>query len=187
MSSDWMVWDVALPVAGSYLVEYRVASLNGGGALQLEKAGGSPLYGEPVPVPRTGGWQAWTTVSQVVNLPAGQQQITLSVPSGGWNINWLRISRAPGGRVSSAATAKVPAASPMPEVVIYPNPATDELMVKGLGREAAVDLYDLSGQLIKRYQTSRGVFRLDVRALKPGGYFLRVFGEETRTFKFIKE
>ena len=187
-AGDWMVWDVALPVAGNYLVEYRVASLNGGGALQLEKAGGSPLYGEPVPVPRTGGWQAWTTVSQVVNLPAGQQQIALSVPSGGWNINWLRISQAPGGRVSSAATNKAPStSSTLPEVVIYPNPATDELMVKGLGREAAVDLYDLSGQLIKRYQTSRSVFRLDVRALKPGGYFLRVFGEETRTFKFIKE
>ena len=187
-AGDWMVWDVALPTAGSYLVEYRVASLNGGGVLQLEKAGGSPLYGDPVSVPRTGGWQAWTTVSQVVNLPAGQQQIALSVPSGGWNINWLRISRTPAGRVSTAATAKTPMASPMPEsVVIYPNPVTDELMVKGLGREATVELYDLSGQLIKRYPTSQPLQRLDVRTLRPGGYFLRVFGETTRTFKFIKQ
>ena len=187
-AGDWMVWDVALPTAGSYLVEYRVASLNGGGVLQLEKAGGSPLYGEPVSVPRTGGWQVWTTVSQVVNLPAGQQQIALSVPSGGWNINWLRISRAPAGRVSTAATAKTPTASPAPEsIVIYPNPVTDELTVKGLGQEATVELYDLSGQLIKRYPTSQPLERLDVRTLRPGGYFLRVFGETTRTFKFIKQ
>ena len=187
-AGDWMVWDVNLPTTGSYQVEYRVASQNGGGALQLEQAGGSPVFGDPVSVPSTGDWQKWTTVSQAVTLPAGQQQLALSVPSGGWNLNWLRITRAPGARTSASALTKSSGTSvAQPLVVVYPNPATDELIITGLEQGSVVGLYDLSGQLIERHQTSQDVPRLDVRTLQPGGYFLRVFGEKNRTFKFIKE
>jgi hypothetical protein len=62
-------------------VQYRVASQNGGGVIQLEKAGGSPVYGS-VGVPSTGGWQNWTTVSHQVNLTAGQQQIAVKAVVG---------------------------------------------------------------------------------------------------------
>jgi len=91
-AGDWMVWDVNLPAAGTYTVSYRVASPNAGGRIQLEKAGGSPVYGT-VTVPTTGGWQAWQTVSNTVTLPAGQQQIAIAAPVGGYNLNWIQISR----------------------------------------------------------------------------------------------
>ena len=84
--------NVDLPVAGTYTVQYRVASLYGGGHLQLEKAGGATLYGD-LPVPGTGGWQNWTTLSHQVQLPAGQQQIAVKALNGGWNLNWIRILR----------------------------------------------------------------------------------------------
>ena len=91
-AGDWMVYDVNLPVTGTYTVSYRVASLNGGGVLQLEKAGGTPAYGQ-LAVPSTGGWQNWTTISHQVQLQAGQQQIAIKALAGGWNINWLQISQ----------------------------------------------------------------------------------------------
>ena len=69
-ANDWIVWNVNVPTAGTYTVSYRVASLNGGGVIQLEKAGGSPVYGS-VSVPKTGGWQTWTTVSHQVTLARG--------------------------------------------------------------------------------------------------------------------
>ena len=53
-ANDWIVWNVNVPTAGTYTASYRVASLNGGGVIQLEKAGGSPVYGS-VSVPKTGG------------------------------------------------------------------------------------------------------------------------------------
>lgn len=90
-TNDWIVWNVDIPVAGTYTVQYRVASLNGGGVIQLEKAGGSPVYGS-VSVPGTGGWQNWTTISHQVTLPAGQQQIAVKALAGGYNINWLKIT-----------------------------------------------------------------------------------------------
>jgi beta-glucanase (GH16 family) len=91
-ANDWIVWDVNVPTAGTYTVSYRVASLNGGGVIQLEKAGGSPVYGS-VSVPKTGGWQNWTTVSHQVTLQAGQQQIAVKALAGGFNINWLKLTR----------------------------------------------------------------------------------------------
>ena len=90
-TNDWIVWNVNVPTAGTYTVSYRVASLNGGGVIQLEKAGGSPVYGS-VSVPKTGGWQSWTTVSHQVTLPAGQQQIAVKALAGGFNINWLKLT-----------------------------------------------------------------------------------------------
>ncbi len=91
-TNDWIVWNVNIPTAGTYTVQYRVASLNGGGVIQLEKAGGSPVYGS-VSVPSTGGWQNWTTISHQVTLPAGQQQIAVKALAGGYNINWLKITQ----------------------------------------------------------------------------------------------
>jgi len=91
-TNDWIVWNVDIPATGTYTVQYRVASLNGGGVIQLEKAGGSPVYGS-IGVPGTGGWQNWTTISHQVTLQAGQQQIAVKALAGGFNINWLDIAQ----------------------------------------------------------------------------------------------
>lgn len=90
-AGDWMVWDVALPAAGSYRLEYRVAGPHGG-TIQLEKAGGSPVYAS-IGVPVTGGWQNWQTISHTVTLGAGPQQIAIFAPAGGYNIDWLQFTK----------------------------------------------------------------------------------------------
>ena len=91
-AGDWAVWNLNLPQGGTYTVEYRVASLNGGGSLQLEMAGGAPVYGA-LGVPSTGGWQNWTTVSHRVTLPAGQQQIAVKANGPGWNLRYVKITK----------------------------------------------------------------------------------------------
>ncbi|UXH80730.1 carbohydrate-binding protein [Roseateles amylovorans] len=91
-TGDWMTYDVNVPTAGTYVVKYRVASASGGGVVQLERGGGGATYGT-VNVGATGGWQNWTTVSHNVTLPAGQQTLAILAKSGGFNINWLDISR----------------------------------------------------------------------------------------------
>jgi endoglucanase len=92
---DWLSYQnspVTIPTTGTYRIEYRVASLNGGGGLRLEEAGGSPVYGQ-IAVPWTGGWQTWTTLSQTVTLTAGTHRFGINAISGGWNLNWFRIVR----------------------------------------------------------------------------------------------
>ncbi|URZ00689.1 carbohydrate-binding protein [Clostridium felsineum] len=103
-AGDWMsFYSVNLPVTGQYTVEYRVASLNGGGVISLEKSGGNPVYGT-VNVPSTGGWQNWQTISQTVTLNAGAQDIGIGVPKGGYNIEWIKFT--PVGDTPSPVTLR---------------------------------------------------------------------------------
>ena len=88
---DWVVWDINLPTTGSYKVEYRIAGVYGG-VIQLEQAGGNPVYGQ-IDVPATGAWQQWQTISHTVNITAGQQQIAVYIPASGFNINWIQFTQ----------------------------------------------------------------------------------------------
>ncbi|GGX42641.1 cellulase family glycosylhydrolase [Saccharospirillum salsuginis] len=92
-AGDWLAYhDVDLPTTGTYRVEFRVASAwSNPGVVQLERAGGLPVYGQ-VQVPATGGWQQWQTVSTTVDLSAGRQNLGIAAPQGGWNLNWIRFT-----------------------------------------------------------------------------------------------
>ena len=91
-TNDWMVYVVNVPVAGTYTVQYRVASPNAGGVIQFQKRRAGEVYGT-VNVPQTGGWQTWTTVSHQVTLPAGSQRLGIKAAVGGFNIDWFRITQ----------------------------------------------------------------------------------------------
>lgn len=91
-TADWMAYNgIAFPASGNYRIEYRVASPSGG-TLSLDLNAGGILLGQ-VQVPATGGWQNWTTVSHTVTVAAGTYNLGLYAQQGGWNINWIRITR----------------------------------------------------------------------------------------------
>lgn len=89
-TGDWMTYSINVSAAGSYKISYRVASAASGAQLQLEQAGGNPVYGSLM-IPYTGGWQTWTTISHDVTLAAGQQNIAISAKKGGFNLNWVKL------------------------------------------------------------------------------------------------
>ncbi|MBB5211290.1 carbohydrate-binding protein [Microbulbifer hydrolyticus] len=92
-TGDWMAYNsITIPQAGNFTVEYRVASLNGGGRLSLDLNGGTTILGE-LSLPATGGWQNWVTVRHSVYIPAGTYNFGVYAQAGGWNLNWIRISR----------------------------------------------------------------------------------------------
>lgn len=92
---DWMAYAgvVDLPTAGRYEIQYRVASPSGA-SLSADLDAGAIQLGV-VSIPATGGWQTWTTVSHVVNLPAGTINLGVFAQQSGWNINWINIKTIP--------------------------------------------------------------------------------------------
>ncbi len=91
-ASEWLSYNITVPTDGNYEFSYRVASPNGGGLIQLEKQGGTPIFGS-VTVPATGGWQNWTTVKHTVQLKAGAQSIALAFKAAGFNLNSFHIEK----------------------------------------------------------------------------------------------
>jgi chitinase len=87
-TGDWMDYSVNVQSAGSYTVEYRVASPNATGQIQL-RSGATTLT--TTTVPNTGGWQNWQTVTATVNLSAGQQTLRVYAGGGGFNVNWINF------------------------------------------------------------------------------------------------
>ncbi len=183
-TNDWMVWDINPPSSGAYTVEYRVASPNSSGMIQLEKAGGSPVYGTR-PVPNTGGWQNWTTISHSINLTAGQQQIAIKALTGGWNINWLKLTSSSGSRI---ALESQKSHINHPDLRIFPNPTSDYLEVQGAADMGRYTIYDLNGKTVSNghHSPQEDHKKIDVRQLKAGIYFIS-HSNSKKVLRFIKQ
>ena len=83
--------NITFPTTGTYLIEYRVASGAAGGTISCDLNAGTTQLGATT-IPGTGGWQNWTTVSNVVNVNAGTYNFGVYAQTAGYNINWIRIT-----------------------------------------------------------------------------------------------
>ena len=94
-SGEWLSFNnMNIATAGNYKIEARVASGGTGGVVSFDLNGGSVALGQLV-VPATGGWQTWQTISLDVNIPAGNHSFGVYATTGGWNLNWVKVT--PGG------------------------------------------------------------------------------------------
>lgn len=190
-TGDWMAYSsINFPTSGSYKVEYRVASLRGGGRLSLDLNAGSIVLGY-LDVPSTGGWQTWTTISHTVTVTAGTYALGIYAQASGWNLNWVRITKL----ASAAALAQTSVTEPVlagskvvtPQLLAYPNPVTSSLYIKGQYdvAGAVISIYDLNGKQVLNVKGNTN--QIDVATL-PTGTYLLVYtkGDKRITQKFVK-
>ena len=96
---DWMDYNVNVASAGVYTFQFRVANSYGNGIIYIKAEDGSVLGS--VSVPRTGGWQNWSTISTTATLSAGSQVLRIYTNPGTWNFNWFNVIQ--GGTLQSPA------------------------------------------------------------------------------------
>ncbi|MFN3405314.1 MAG: cellulase family glycosylhydrolase [Cytophagaceae bacterium] len=183
-AGDWLSYPaVNIPFTGKYRVYFRVASMNSNGVIALEKDAGATLLGT-FNVPATGGWQNWTTISKVVDLPQGNYSIGLGIPARGFNIHWIAIASE--GTITSASALSSTA------VDLYPNPATDNCYLDFNGSYDAVELkiFSLNGNIIfeeKISSLSDARIELPTGELQPGCYLVEVNTNQGKIVKrFLK-
>lgn len=190
-ATDWMAYyNITFPTSGTYKVEYRVASLSGGGSVSCDLNAGAIQLGG-VAIPSTGGWQNWTTVSHDVTITAGTYNFGVYAQAGGWNLNWIRITPV----TATAQAVRTDMVNDLIEnsmqsgktLTIYPNPVQQQLnLLSGESLSGGIiRIYDISG---KQVVTARpAASQINVSALSPGVYTL-VFtkGGKKITRQFIK-
>ncbi|MHA6484529.1 carbohydrate-binding protein [Paenibacillus sp. strain BS8-2] len=92
-ATDWIAFsNVNIPTSGTYLVEYREASPNNGGRISLDLNAGATVLGY-ADVPNTGSWSNYRTISHQVTIPAGTHQFGLYAVTGGFDINWWKVTK----------------------------------------------------------------------------------------------
>src|SRR5204862_2725848 len=137
-AGDWMAYNVTIPTTGTYRVIYRVASPNSNMTLRLEKDAGATQLGS-VTIPNTGGWQNWTNVYHNVTLPAGTYSIGIATSTGGFNLNYLKIT-SDLSATARTATHEVEMVQQVQEsaFTLSPNPVKDQLFVNGFEKVKSV-------------------------------------------------
>lgn len=86
---DWVEYLVDIETAGTYTVQYRLASNVGSNGFTVLLDGSEV---DSVTVDDTGGWQSWVTVTHTFDLPAGEHTLRLLAVGAEWNINWIDFS-----------------------------------------------------------------------------------------------
>lgn len=89
-SDEWLVYDVDVREGGPYDLFLRVAEAEGFGESQL----GIVIDDDPrqrLRFDATGGWDEWTEIQTVVELPRGLHTVRLGVFDGGWKLGQLRF------------------------------------------------------------------------------------------------
>jgi len=91
-NGNWAEYIIKIPSAGTYPVDFRVASATTGGTINMV-VGGSTVGS--VAVTGTGGSQNWTTVSTTATFSAaGSQTLRLNFVGGSgylYTINWFKV------------------------------------------------------------------------------------------------
>jgi Carbohydrate binding module (family 6)/Domain of unknown function (DUF362) len=90
-TGEWLKYSISVIQAGTYTLRLRAAG-TAAGTLRVwfdavNKTG-------TLPIPSTGGWQAWTSVDKIgIPLSAGPHVMEVELLSGGYNLNWYELSR----------------------------------------------------------------------------------------------
>jgi hypothetical protein len=73
----------------------------------------------------------------------------------------------------------VPIGTPVEGVVVYPNPAADRVWVRVPAGVAQLEVYAVTGKLLKQYEVAAGDFDLDLKGYSSGVYMIRFFDGTT--------
>ena len=194
-TNDWMDYSVNIPSAGTYTVNFRVATVNTGVQFQVRNAAGTALT--TVTVPNTGWWQTYQTVSAQITLPAGQQTlriITTDAKGTGWNFNWWQITN------STTSAMSIGKATDITSVLstaldIFPASVTERFALKvdnTLTGMMQVVVKDAAGTVKKTFSVAKSASGatqtyLSASGLSAGAYTLTVtMGSWSETTKLVK-
>lgn len=75
------------------------------------------------------------------------------------------------------------------KTMIYPNPAANELKLMNLKSNSTVEIYNLTGQLLRNYQFKEaGNSHINIAYLAAGNYYITISGNnKTESFKLVKQ
>ncbi|HET9058840.1 MAG TPA: carbohydrate-binding protein [Acidimicrobiales bacterium] len=101
---QWFHYTVDVATAGTYSLSLRLAAPSAvTDGLHIADSSGNNLSGD-INVPPTGAWQAWTTVTTSVALPAGTQTLTVAEDNPGWNIHYMSFTLTSSTAVNCSAS-----------------------------------------------------------------------------------
>jgi endoglucanase len=184
---DYLDYEINVETDGTYQVDYRTASLDATGAIELQlidNDGNASLLHAPTFAP-TGDWQTWTTTSENVQLTAGRYKMRIVITQSPFNMNWSQFT------LLSTSTEETDLVE---RLKVFPNPNTGLFSLEGSLMERQnleIQIHNLLGQSIWK-ESLRSITDLrktiDLRSFPNGSYLLsiRTADGEVYTQRIVK-
>jgi endoglucanase len=182
---DYMDYYIVVADSGSYIVNYRIASLdhNGGLQLQLVDSTGMATTLHTVVFSVTGGWQSWTTAAKSVVLPRGFHILRLLITRPSFNLNWFEINEP-----ASAIGLKNEEIS----LNIYPNPCEGRFSIEmdiAQRENVEIQIYNNLGMAIIREElkdcSGHFIINFDLSVYPSGIYYLQLIIDNNNIYRKI--
>ncbi len=187
-TGEFMKYTVDVGTTGYYSINFRIASNDGGG--QLNIFANDTNVTQTVSIPSTGGWQEWGDyeISEVV-LFKGEQTLTLNVLYAGFNLNYLEFTLdsvytdIPSGIQGKIQNQK--------SIRVYPNITDDKVFVE-LDSESGkmkYSIFNSYGQLVGQDIVNETVNCINISNYSSGIYYLIIHSntKDPQSFKLIKQ
>ncbi|MBN1117206.1 MAG: carbohydrate-binding protein [Bacteroidales bacterium] len=170
-AGDFLDYLVYVTETGTFKFDFRVASdYNNSRLLIQHNESGDLVTVDTITFNNTGGWQSWNTQSTVASLPKGRYTLRLKVLNGEYNLNWFEISK----------YSSIGSVWQLPDVKIYPNPASDYMQIElsELPKQVVkLNLYNIYGTLVMNLPLDSGFLSIDTQKLNKGIYTLLLYAE----------
>lgn len=125
--------------------------------------------------------QQWIAIGQVLAKNTGSSkeyyQFLHNSPQSG--INYYRIQqRDEDGQFSYSVIRKINISGSARSLMVYPNPASGNLIQVQLEQSGVIEIYDAQGKRMLRKQLFAGIQTIDIHTFSKGVYLLRTAGEQ---------
>ena len=176
---DYLDYRVNVPQTKYYTFNFRVATTRATSQVEIRAGEGSTFTSVgTLTITSTGGWQTWKTVPVTVYLQQGRYTLRMYVKSGEFNTNWFQVVSASGVGMDTKK---------MPELQIYPNPASDYVVFdlqELAGDVQEISIYNIQGKLVQSIASvDEPIIRKETAGMENGLYFVVVKGRD-RIFNY---
>ena len=127
----------------------------------------------------------WQHLDTVINIPtAGNYQIVFC-----WRNDSSQGDQDPAAidNISISLNGGVPPVGiedvEAADIVLYPNPATSNVTLRGVEAGSQVSVVDMNGRMVRDFKAANDNVRIDVSNLAKGAYFVRVVNGNTNAIR----
>lgn len=174
---EWLEYTVKVDSTGLYDLELRVASLYGGGEMEI-------LFNEdnrtgPITIPSTNSWINYTSIYvEDVQLYDTDTLMRLQ-----FNIGQFNLSRL----IYSTPTTSIRTNVELANLFIYPIPSNNTIHIKNQKEDLNYTVYNMLGEVQIKGILNKGE-NININDLSTGTYFININNkQEIKTLKFIKQ
>lgn len=174
---EWVEYTVDVESSGPHDIELRVASLNGGGQMEIYFSNENRTG--IIDIPSTGSWTSFTSIYlSDIQLYDTDTLMKLNFVVGDFNISRLIFG--------NETTSRTNLYNALNTIRLFPNPSADKIYLTNQMVKFEYSIISLLGNIIQRGSISPGM-SIDISNIALGTYYLQlVNNNEAITLKFIK-